>query len=73
MQGVVKAYDPNTGAGVVVLDQDRSEVYLRAGGAAVVHRRADAPRPEMPGFAPEGEYAYGAARIWRYGRADAPG
>lgn len=46
---------------------------LRAGGAALVHRRADAPRPEMPGFAPEGDYAYGTARIWRYERAAAPG
>lgn len=34
MQGVVKVYDPNTGAGVVVLDEDRSEVYLRAGSLA---------------------------------------
>ena len=31
MQGVVKIYDPNTGAGIVVLDVDKSEVYLRAG------------------------------------------
>ena len=49
---------------------------LRAGGAALVHRRADAPRPEMPGFSPEREYAYGTARIWRYERdqrAAAPG
>jgi CspA family cold shock protein len=30
-QGVVKAYDPVTGAGIVVRDTDRSEVYLRAG------------------------------------------
>ena len=34
MQGVVKLYDPNTGAGVVVLERDRSEVYLRAGSLA---------------------------------------
>ena len=34
MQGVVKVYDPNTGSGVVVLDRDRSEVYLRAGSLA---------------------------------------
>ena len=34
MQGVVKIYDPNTGSGVVVLDHDRSEVYLRAGSLA---------------------------------------
>jgi len=34
MQGVVKIYDPNTGAGVVVLDEDQSEVYLRAGSLA---------------------------------------
>lgn len=31
VQGVVKIYDPNTGAGVVVLDADKSEVYLRPG------------------------------------------
>ena len=30
-QGVVKTYDPVTGVGVVVLDEDRSEVYLRPG------------------------------------------
>ncbi|MXX64662.1 MAG: cold shock domain-containing protein [Acidimicrobiia bacterium] len=34
MQGVVKLYDPNTGVGVVVLDEDRSEVYIRAGSLA---------------------------------------
>ncbi|HSM01198.1 MAG TPA: cold shock domain-containing protein [Acidimicrobiia bacterium] len=31
MQGVVKVYDPKTGFGVVVLDDDRSEVFLRPG------------------------------------------
>lgn len=31
MQGVVKIYDPQTGVGVIVRDDDRSEVYLRAG------------------------------------------
>jgi len=31
MQGVVKIYDPKTGAGVVVRDDDRSEVFLRPG------------------------------------------
>jgi CspA family cold shock protein len=31
MQGVVKIYDPKTGVGVIVRDDDRSEVYLRAG------------------------------------------
>ena len=31
MQGVVKVYDPKTGAGVIVRDADRSEVYLRPG------------------------------------------
>ncbi|MFO7298739.1 MAG: hypothetical protein DIU67_000920 [Actinomycetes bacterium] len=30
-QGVVKSYDPVTGVGVVVLDSDRSEVFLRPG------------------------------------------
>ncbi len=34
MQGVVKVYDPITGAGIVVVDEDRSEVYLRAGSLA---------------------------------------
>lgn len=31
MQGVVKTYDPTTGVGIVVLDSDASEVYLRPG------------------------------------------
>lgn len=31
VQGVVQTYDPATGAGVVVRDDDRSEVYLRPG------------------------------------------
>jgi cold shock CspA family protein len=30
-QGVVKIYDPVTGAGIIVRDDDRSEVYLRPG------------------------------------------
>ena len=30
-QGVVKSYDPNSGIGIVVLDSDKSEVYLKAG------------------------------------------
>jgi cold shock CspA family protein len=30
-QGVVKSYDPVTGVGIVVLDRDRSEVFLRPG------------------------------------------
>ena len=30
-QGVVKSYDPNSGSGIVVLDSDKSEVYLKAG------------------------------------------
>lgn len=30
-QGVVKTYDPTTGAGIVVLDSDKSEVFLRPG------------------------------------------
>ncbi|MGI8514396.1 MAG: cold-shock protein [Acidimicrobiia bacterium] len=34
MQGVVKIYDPVTGAGVVVRDDDRSEVFLRPGSLA---------------------------------------
>lgn len=31
VQGVVQTYDPATGVGVVVRDDDRSEVYLRPG------------------------------------------
>lgn len=31
MQGVVKLYDPITGAGIVVSDSERREVLLRAG------------------------------------------
>lgn len=31
MQGVVKSYDPKSGVGVIVRDDDRSEVYLRPG------------------------------------------
>ena len=30
-QGVVKSYDPNSGNGIVVLDSDKSEIYLKAG------------------------------------------
>ena len=31
MQGVVKIYDPDTGVGVVVRDDDQSEVLLQPG------------------------------------------
>ena len=31
MQGVVKVYDPDTGFGVIVRDDDQSEVFLRPG------------------------------------------
>jgi CspA family cold shock protein len=31
LQGVVKVYDPTTGVGIVVNDEDRSEIYLRPG------------------------------------------
>jgi CspA family cold shock protein len=34
VQGVVKVYDPVTGAGVIVRDDDRSEVYLQPGALA---------------------------------------
>ena len=30
-QGVVKSYYPNSGNGIVVLDIDKTEVYLKAG------------------------------------------
>ncbi|MGZ5385123.1 MAG: cold-shock protein [Acidimicrobiia bacterium] len=31
MQGVIKTFDPGTGAGIIIRDDDRSEVYLRPG------------------------------------------
>lgn len=31
LQGVVKTYDPVTGVGIVVRDDDKSEVFLRPG------------------------------------------
>ena len=31
MQGVVKTYDPTTGIGIVVVEGDGSEVFLRPG------------------------------------------
>ena len=31
MQGVIKTFDPRTGAGIIVRDDDRSEVFLRPG------------------------------------------
>ncbi len=31
MQGVIKTYDPGTGAGIIVRDDDRSEVFLQPG------------------------------------------
>ena len=31
MQGVVTVYDPRSGVGVILRDDDRSEVYLRPG------------------------------------------
>ena len=34
MQGVVKVYDPETGVGVIVRDDDRSEVMLAPGSLA---------------------------------------
>lgn len=30
-QGVVKTYDPNTGNGIIILDTDKTEVYLTPG------------------------------------------
>ena len=29
-QGVVKTYDPNSGNGIVVIDSDKTEVYIKA-------------------------------------------
>lgn len=34
VQGVVQTYDPVTGVGVVIRDDDQSEVYLRPGSLA---------------------------------------
>lgn len=31
LQGVVKIYDPVTGVGIIVRDDDKSEVFLRPG------------------------------------------
>ena len=28
-QGVVKSYDPNSGSGIVILDTDKTEVYIQ--------------------------------------------
>ena len=30
-QGVVKSYDPNTGNGIIILDTNKTEVYLTPG------------------------------------------
>ena len=30
-QGVVKSYDPNSGNGIIVLDTDKTEVYIQPG------------------------------------------
>ena len=30
-QGVVKSYDPNSGSGIVLLDIDKTEVYIQKG------------------------------------------
>ena len=30
-QGVVKSYDPNSGSGIVLLDTDKTEVYIQQG------------------------------------------
>ncbi len=30
-QGVVKSYDPNSGSGIVVLDTDKTEVFIQPG------------------------------------------
>ena len=30
-QGVVKSYDPNTGNGIVIIDTDKTEVFLAPG------------------------------------------
>ena len=30
-QGVVKSYDPNSGSGIVLLDTDKTEIYIQKG------------------------------------------
>ena len=30
-QGVVKSYDPNSGTGIVLLDTDKTEIYIQKG------------------------------------------
>ena len=30
-QGIVKSYDPNSGRGIVLLDTDKTEVYIQPG------------------------------------------
>ena len=30
-QGIVKSYDPNSGSGIVLLDADKTEVYIQPG------------------------------------------
>ena len=30
-QGIVKSYDPNSGSGIVLLDTDKTEVYIQQG------------------------------------------
>ena len=30
-QGIVKSYDPNSGSGIVLLDNDKTEVYIQPG------------------------------------------
>ncbi len=30
-QGIVKPYDPNSGSGIVLLDTDKTEVYIQPG------------------------------------------
>ena len=30
-QGIVKSYDPNSGSGIVLLDIDKTEVYIQPG------------------------------------------
>ena len=30
-QGIVKSYDPNSGSGIVLLDTDKTEVYIQPG------------------------------------------
>lgn len=66
MQGVVKIYDPSTGAGVIVRDDDLSEVLLRPGSlAGSIFRTLRQGQRVVFDLERDGETAY--ARKLRFG------